>query len=133
MPLTKLVFKPGVNRDKTNYSQEGGWYSCDKIRFRQGFPEKIGGWEVQNFNQYVGSGRSLYSYNTLTGDRIFGVGTNLKMYVFAGTTMYDITPIRTTLTTPTTNNCFATTDTSTTVIVNITGHGAITEIGRAHV
>ena len=126
MPLTKLIFQPGINKDKTNYSQEGGWFAGDKIRFRQGFPEKIGGWEVQNFNQYIGSGRSLYSYNTLTGDRIFGVGTNLKMYVFAGTTMYDITPIRATLTTPTTDNCFATTDTSTTVIVNITGHGAIT-------
>ena len=76
MPLTKLVFKPGINRDKTNYAQEGGWYACDKIRFRQGFPEKIGGWEVQNFNQYVGDGRSLYSYNTLTGDSVFGIGTN---------------------------------------------------------
>ena len=52
MPLTKLIFQPGINKDKTNYSQEGGWFAGDKIRFRQGFPEKIGGWEVQNFNQY---------------------------------------------------------------------------------
>jgi hypothetical protein len=125
MPLTKLVFKPGINRDKTNYSQEGGWYACDKIRFRQGFPEKIGGWEVQNFNQYVGDARSLYSYNTLTGDSVFGIGTNLKMYVAAGTTVYDITPIRTTLTTPTTDNCFQTDGATTTVTVNITGHGAL--------
>ena len=126
MALQKLVFQPGINKDKTNYSQEGGWYDGDKIRFRQGFPEKIGGWEVQNFNQYLGSGRSLFSYNTLTGDRLFGIGTNLKMYVFAGTTMYDITPIRVTYntaTTPSTDNCFATTDESTTVVVNLTGYG----------
>ena len=128
MPLQKLVFQPGINKDKTNYSQEGGWYDGDKIRFRQGFPEKIGGWEVQNFNQYLGEGRSLFSYNTLTGDRIFGIGTNLKMYVFAGTTVYDITPIRATYTTgtsPSTNNCFATTDESTTVVVNLTGHNGL--------
>ena len=125
MPLTKLVFKPGINRDKTNYAQEGGWYACDKIRFRQGFPEKIGGWEVQNFNQYVGDGRSLYSYNTLTGDSVFGIGTNLKMHVAAGTTVYDVTPIRDTITSPTTNNCFATDGSTTTVTVNITGHGAL--------
>ena len=128
MPLQKLVFQPGINKDKTNYSQEGGWYDGDKIRFRQGFPEKIGGWEVQNFNQYLGEGRSLFSYNTLTGDRVFGIGTNLKMYVFAGTTVYDITPIRATYTTgtsPSTDNCFATTDGSTTVVVNLTGHNAV--------
>jgi len=125
MPLTKLIFQPGINKDKTNYSQEGGWYACDKIRFRQGFPEKIGGWEVQNFNQYVGDGRSLYSYNTLTGDSIFGIGTNLKMHVAAGTTVYDVTPIRATLTTPTTDNCFQTDGSTTTVTVNITGHGAV--------
>lgn len=128
MPLQKLVFQPGINKDKTNYSQEGGWYDGDKIRFRQGFPEKIGGWEVQNFNQYLGEGRSLFSYNTLTGDRIFGIGTNLKMYVFAGTTVYDITPIRityNTATTPSTDNCFATTDESTTVVVNLTGYGGL--------
>ena len=60
MALTKLTFKPGINKDKTNYSQEGGWYDGDKIRFRQGFPEKIGGWEVQNFTQYQGSARRRY-------------------------------------------------------------------------
>jgi len=125
MALTKLIFSPGINRDKSNYSQKGGWYECDKIRFRQGFPEKIGGWEVQNFNQYLGEGRSLYSYNTLTGDRIFGIGSNLKMYVFAGTTIYDITPIRSTVTSTDTDNCFATTNGSTTVVINIAGHGAL--------
>jgi hypothetical protein len=128
MTLAKLQFKPGINRDKTNYSQEGGWYSCDKIRFRQGFPEKIGGWEVQNFNTYTGSGRSLYSYNTLTGDRVFGVGTEQKMHIFAGTTIYDITPLRVTYatgTSPSTDNCFQTDGSTTTVTVNLTGHGAV--------
>jgi len=128
MPLSKLIFQPGINKDKTNYSQEGGWYEGDKIRFRQGFPEKIGGWEVQNFNQYEGSARSLYSYNTLTGDQIFGIGTNLKMYVFAGTTVYDITPLRATYntgSTPSTDNCLATTDTSSVITITLVGHGAI--------
>jgi len=126
MPLIKLGFKPGVNRDRTNYSQEGGWWASDKIRFRQGFPEKIGGWEVETFDQYEGQARSLFTYVTLDGSILITIGTHKKIYVNAGTTLYDITPIRSTRTTPDTNNCFATTDTSTTVTVTITGHGAIT-------
>lgn len=128
MALTKLTFKPGINKDITNYSQEGGWYDGDKIRFRQGFPEKIGGWEVQNFTQYQGSARSLFSYSTLLGDQIFGIGTNLKMYAFAGTSIYDITPIRasfTSATSPSTTNCIATTNTSNVVTFNLAGHGGI--------
>jgi len=126
MPLIKLGFKPGVNRDRTNYAQEGGWWASDKIRFRQGFPEKIGGWEVETFDQYSGQARSLYSYVTLGGSILITIGTNEKMYVNAGTTLYDITPIRSTRTSIDTDNCFATTDTSTTVTVTILGHGALT-------
>lgn len=126
MPLIKLGFKPGVNRDRTNYSQEGGWWASDKIRFRQGFPEKIGGWEVETFDQYLGQARSLFTYVTLDGSILITIGTHKKIYVNAGTTLYDITPIRTTISTPDTDNCFATTDTSTTITVNITGHGAAT-------
>lgn len=126
MPLIKLGFKPGVNRDRTNYSQEGGWWASDKIRFRQGFPEKIGGWEVETFDQYLGQARSLFTYVTLDGSILITIGTHKKIYVNAGTTLYDITPIRSTRTTPDTNNCFATTNASTTVTVTITGHGAIT-------
>jgi hypothetical protein len=126
MPLIKLGFKPGVNRDRTNYSQEGGWWASDKIRFRQGFPEKIGGWEVETFDQYTGQARSLFSYVTLDGSILITIGTHVKMYVNAGTTLYDITPIRATFTSTDTDNCFATTDTSTTVTATITGHGAIT-------
>ena len=126
MPLIKLGFKPGVNRDRTNYSQEGGWWASDKIRFRQGFPEKIGGWEVETFDQYTGQARSLFTYVTLDGSILITLGTHVKMYVNAGTTLYDITPIRTTFTSTDTDNCFATTDTLTTVTATITGHGAIT-------
>ena len=126
MPLIKLGFKPGVNRDRTNYSQEGGWWASDKIRFRQGFPEKIGGWEVETFDQYIGQARSLFSYVTLDGSILITIGTHKKIYVNAGTTLYDITPIRSTKTSTDTDNCFATTDTSTTITVTITGHGAST-------
>jgi len=101
MSLTKLVFKPGINRDQTNYSNEGGWYDCDKIRFRSGFPEKIGGWVTKSFNQYEGSCRSLYSYGTflssgiaLNGTPLLGVGTSKKVYIGAGTQLFDVTPLR---------------------------------------
>jgi hypothetical protein len=126
MPLIKLGFKPGVNRDRTNYSQEGGWWASDKIRFRQGFPEKIGGWEVETFDQYTGQARSLFTYVTLDGSILITIGTHVKMYVNAGTTLYDITPIRATFTSTDTDNCFATTNASTTITATITGHGAIT-------
>ena len=125
MPLSKLTFKPGINRDQTNYSSEGGWYDCQWIRFRNGFPEKMGGWTVATIQQYVGDARSLNSWVTQDGNyTMLGVLTNKKQYVSVGTQIYDITPIRTTFSTPDTDNCFATTNGSTTVTVNITGHGA---------
>ena len=124
MALKKLLFNPGINRDITNYANEGGWYACDKIRFRKGFPEKIGGWTVINFTPYLGDARSLYSYGTTDGSEVTGIGTDQKYYVLAGTTLYDVTPIRATFTTPDTDNCFDTTTGSTTVVVNINSHGA---------
>lgn len=127
MPLSKLVFKPGVNRDQTDYASEGGWYSMDKVRFRSGFPEKLGGWTVKSFTEYEGSARSLFTWTTTDSSQLIGVGTNEKMYIQSGTSLYDITPIRatyTSTTTPTTDNCFATTNTSTTVTVTIIDHGA---------
>lgn len=124
MALKKLVFQPGVNRDVTSYANEGGWYSCDKIRFRKGFPEKIGGWTAINFDQYKGDARSLFSYKTTDGEDIISIGTDQKYYVLTGTTIRDITPVRAIFTTPATNNCFGTVDGSTTVTVNITSHGA---------
>ena len=124
MPLSKLVFKPGVNRDQTNYASEGGWYETQLVRFRSGFPEKFGGWRPQNFTPYVGVGRSVFTWGTTDGSELVGIGTNVKVYVSAGTSITDITPLRTTLSSPTTDNCFATTNGSTTVTVNIVGHGA---------
>ena len=123
MALKKIVFAPGINRDRTNYSSTGGWYSGDKIRFRQGYPEKIGGWTTVNFTPYIGDASSLISYGTTDESSIVGVGTNQKIYVLVGTNLYDTTPIRATFTSPDTDNCFATTDTSTTLVVTIAGHG----------
>jgi hypothetical protein len=123
MPLSKLVFKPGVNRDQTDYASEGGWYSMDKVRFRSGFPEKFGGWTVKTFEDYVGSARSIFTWTTTTGSSLIGVGTDQKMYINSGTELYDITPIRVTYTSttvPSSDNCFKTTSGSTSVeILNI--------------
>jgi hypothetical protein len=123
MALKKIVFAPGINRDRTNYSSTGGWYSGDKIRFRQGYPEKLGGWTTVNFDPYIGDASSLISYGTTDESSIVGIGTNQKIYVLVGTNLYDTTPIRATFTTTDTDNCFATTDTSTTLVVTIAGHG----------
>jgi len=102
MPLQKILFKPGVNRENTRYTTEGGWYECDKIRFRQGNPEKIGGWTQYASTVFTGVCRSLWSWTTLNGEDLVGVGTNLKFYILRGNDYYDITPIRktTTLTNP---------------------------------
>ena len=126
MPLSKLLFKPGANRDQTNYASEGSWFDMDKVRFRSGFPEKIGGWRPQNFTAYVGSARSVFTWGTTDGSEIVGVGTNEKVYVSAGTNIYDITPLRTTLITPATDNCINTTNTSKVITINVTGHGLTT-------
>jgi hypothetical protein len=127
MPLSKLVFKPGANLDQTNYASEGGWREMDKVRFRSGFPEKIGGWIVQTLEAYVGAARAIFPWITSTGQELTAVGTNEKIYVVVSSNVIDITPLRityTSATTPSTNNCFATTNTSTTVTVTITAHGA---------
>jgi len=98
MPLTKLQFRPGINRDVTSYSNEGGWVNGDKIRFRMGFPEKIGGWEKYSEQTYQGTARALHNWLGLDGSDFLGVGTHLKYYVEEGGAFYDITPIRATTT-----------------------------------
>ena len=123
MPLQKILFKPGVNRENTRYTTEGGWYECDKIRFRQGNPEIIGGWTRASVNTYLGVCRSLWAWVTLGNVPLVGVGTNLKFYILQGGTYYDITPIRSTVTIN--NNPFALTA-STTVTVTDTAHGCVT-------
>ena len=98
MPLQKVLFKPGVNRENTRYTTEGGWYECDKIRFRQGTPEVIGGWQPISGYTYKGVCRSLWNWTSLAGANYVGVGTNLKFYIENGGNYYDITPIQSTVT-----------------------------------
>jgi hypothetical protein len=124
MPLKKLTLKPGVNKENTRYAnEENGWYECDKVRFRQGTPEKIGGWQRISANTFLGVCRSLWNWVTLGGLNLLGVGTNLKFYIERGGTYYDITPIRDTETLGT--DPF-TGDGTTTVTVADTAHGAVT-------
>jgi len=94
MPLTKLQFRPGVNRETTSYSNEGGWYDCDKVRFRFGTPEKIGGWEKLSNKSFLGTARALHPFVALDGSGYIGVGTHLKYYIEEGGGYADITPIR---------------------------------------
>jgi len=94
MPLQKIRFKPGINREGTSLANEGGWFDGDKIRFRSGYPEKIGGWTANGFNTFMGVCRSMWNWITLTQYNLLGVGTNLKFYVEDGGTYNDVTPIR---------------------------------------
>jgi hypothetical protein len=116
MPLQKIMFKPGVNRENTRYTTEGGWYDCDKVRFRQGTPEKIGGWVRISATTFLGVCRSLWNWVTLGSQNLLGVGTHLKFYIENGGAYNDITPLRKAPATLV-NNPFATTSGSTTVVV----------------
>ena len=94
MPLSKILLKPGINRENTRYTTEGGWYDGDKVRFRQGTPEKIGGWARRSSSTFLGICRSLWNWVTLGGNNLIGVGTNLKFYISQGGNYYDVTPLR---------------------------------------
>ena len=122
MPLQKLTFRPGVNREGTNYSNEGGWFDCDNIRFRSGFPEKIGGWIRLSASTFKGVCRSMWNWVTLGGANLLGVGTNLKYYIENGGIYYDITPIRKTTTGTAT---FAATNGSAVLTVTDATHGCL--------
>ena len=122
MPLTKLNFKPGINKEETDYSNEGGWVDGDKIRFRKGRVEKIGGWEKFSPSSIIGSARALHSWISLEGTKYLGIGTTNKYYIEEGGTYNDVTPIRTTTTNSTT---FAATNGSSTLTVTDNGHGAV--------
>ena len=123
MPLKKLTLKAGVNKENTRYTNENGWYISDKVRFRQGTPEKIGGWIRISSTTFLGVCRSLWNWVTLASLNLIGVGTNLKFYIESGGAYNDITPIRSTVTIN--NNPFALTA-STTVTVTDNGHGCYT-------
>jgi hypothetical protein len=150
MPLQKLQFRPGVNREGTTLSNEGGYFDCDKIRFRSGYPEKIGGWQRDggaiyetaptgtfaasgittsaavpaNTGAYWGIAKSMWNWINLTGYNLLSLGTNLKFYIqnSSGGAYNDVTPIR--LTNTTVASAFTTINTSATVTVNDPGHGA---------
>jgi hypothetical protein len=98
MPLQKVLLRPGINKENTRYTTEGGWYECDKIRFRQGTPEKIGGWVQFAAGTFLGVCRSLWNWATLDNTDLLGVGTSLKYYISRGGAFFDITPIRSTVT-----------------------------------
>jgi hypothetical protein len=123
MPLQKILFKPGVNRENTRYTTEGGFYECDKIRFRQGTPEKIGGWQPFSTNTFLGICRSLWDWVTLASINLLGVGTNLKFYIARGGFYNDVTPIRATTTL---SGPFTASNGSSVVTVAATAHGCIT-------
>ena len=122
MPLTKLQFKPGINRDVTSYSNEGGWVDCDKVRFRQGYPEVIGGWEKYSPETYIGTVRGLHNWVALDGSNLLGLGTESKYYVEQGQQFYNVTPIRKTSTNSIT---FAATNGSSTITVTDANHLAV--------
>ena len=121
MPLKKLDLRPGVNRERTRYANENSWYECDKIRFRQKLPEKIGGWTRISANTFQGVCRSLWAWITLAGSQLVGVGTHLKFYIEQGGVYSDITPIRATTTNAAT---FSASNGSTTITVTDNSHGA---------
>lgn len=124
MPFQKLQFRPGIVRDTTALAAEGGWYEGNNIRFRMGFPEKIGGWQRISSALFQGVCRTLTAWRTLAGTTLYGVGTNLKMYIAMGGAYYDITPLRASFTVAA--NAFTTVNGSTIVTANVTAHGAST-------
>ena len=123
MPLSKLQFNPGVNREITAYSNEGGWFDIDNVRFQKGYPEKIGGWQKRSSNSFLGTCRALHPWVSLNRDQYVGVGTNLKYYIDEGGFYNDVTPLRTT--TSAGAITFAATNGSSELTVSHTNHGAV--------
>lgn len=122
MPLQKFLFNPGINREGTAYTAEGGWFDGNLVRFRKGFPEKIGGWLKEVATTYEGTGRILHGWVNLAGTKLLGLGTRYKLYIQQGTSFNDITPIR--ATTAAGAVTFAATDGSSTITATNTSHGA---------
>jgi hypothetical protein len=123
MPLSKLQFKPGVNREITAYSNEGGWFDIDNVRFQKGYPEKIGGWQKRSSNSFLGTCRALHPWVSLARDQYVGVGTNLKYYIDEGGFFNDVTPLRTT--TSAGAITFAATNGSSELTVSHSNHGGV--------
>lgn len=123
MSLFPMVFKPGISRDRTNYSNSGGWWDCNWIRFRDGLPEKMGGWTKQIATAFIGVCRSLFNWTVLSGQQYISLGTSAKFYITDGVTFTDVTPIKRTVTLGT--DPFQTTNGSALVVVTDTGSGAV--------
>jgi len=122
MPLQKFLFKPGINKEGTAYSNEGGWFDSNLVRFRKGLPEKIGGWSKSSSDSFKGTGRGLHAWVALDGTKYLGLGTSWKYYVLEGTSFYDITPIRSVDENVTT---FSATNGSAVITATDTAHGAV--------
>tara|TARA_A100001518_G_C1223174_1_gene68787 strand:+ start:119 stop:2008 length:1890 start_codon:yes stop_codon:yes gene_type:complete len=122
MPLQKFIFNPGINKEGTDYSAEGGWFDGNLVRFRKGFPEKIGGWQKYIQSSYEGTGRKLHGWVNLEGTKLLGLGTRFKLYIQEGTTYNDVTPIRST--TSAGDVTFAATNGSSTLTITDASHGA---------
>ena len=123
MPLTKLQFAPGIDKQNTEYGAEGKWSDCDNVRFRYGLPEKIGGWSKITQDGIIGAVRAVLTYSSLDGVKYAVYGTNKKLYAYSENSYADISPIRASGTGNITQ--FAVTDESSTVIVTDASHGAI--------
>ena len=124
MALAKYVFRPGINKEGTNYSNEGGWFDADKVRFRKGKPERIGGWKKFSTGTFIGTCRKIYPYKAIDGDSFVILGTHQKLYNLSGSAYNDITPIR--VTTSAGDVTFAATNGSSTITVTDASHGAVT-------
>ena len=125
MPLQPLDFRPGINKESTSYTAEGGWFDGNLVRFRKGFAEKIGGWQKYVSPSYEGTGRKLHNWVNLAGTKLLGLGTRLKLYIQEGNSYSDITPIR--LTTGAGDVTFAATNGSSTITVTYASHGAVAD------
>ncbi len=123
MPLQKFIFNPGINKEGTDYTAEGGWFDGNLVRFRKGLPEKIGGWVKYITSSFVGTGRKLFGWTNLDGTKLLGVGTSKKLYIQTGTNYNDITPIRST--TAAGDVTFGATNGSSSINVTDTAHGAV--------
>ena len=98
MPLQPLQFKPGIDKESTSYTAEGGWFDGNLIRFRKGYAEKIGGWQKYLLTSYEGTGRKLHNWVNLGGSKLLGLGTRFKLYIQEGAAYSDVTPLRSFLT-----------------------------------
>jgi hypothetical protein len=125
MPFISLKYRPGLVRDTTNYTNKGGFYECDKVRFRSGSAEKIGGWLRYGLFTLIGTCRQMFNYVTTNSDNIMALGTDKKLYLEVGENLIDVTPLRVTLGTPATDDCFDTTSGSNLVNVNIASSNAV--------